>query len=66
MRNLVFHQGDEWGDNNACSLHCKGWDLECYAFASSRWHKAKSVIPGIYAIDNLALNAAEFFVSPIF
>ena len=62
---LVFHQGDERGDDNAHALLCECRHLECDALAAACWHEPQCVVSTRYALDDFALYAAEIVVAPV-
>ena len=62
---LVLHQGDEWRDDNAQTVHAQRRHLECDALAASCRHESQRVATSTNALDDFTLNAAEIIVAPI-
>ena len=65
MVHLIFHQGDEWGDDDTRTLLCEGRHLERDGLASTRGHQSQRVVSTADRLDDLALNTTEIIVAPI-
>ena len=63
--NLILHQGDEWGDDDADTLHGEGRHLECNGLAATGRHQSQSVVTGTYRLDDLTLDAPEIIIAPV-
>ena len=63
---LVLHQGNEWRDDNAQTVHAQRRHLECDALAASCRHESQRVATGTNAFDDFTLNAAEIRKAPVF
>ena len=66
MVHLVFHQGNQRGDDDACTLFGKGWHLEGDGLTATRGHQAQRVMSAADRFDDLTLNAAKIIVTPVF
>ena len=64
MLHLVFHQSNEWSDDDASALHHQGWCLKGDALATACGHKPQCVAPFQDAVHNVALNAAKVGIAP--
>jgi hypothetical protein len=56
---LVFHQGDQWGDDQAEPFHCQGRDLETNRFAATRRQKSQGILAIHDRLDDLFLQWPE-------
>ena len=65
MVHLVFHQGNQRGDNDACSLLGKCWYLKGDRLTTSRRHQPQRVMSTADRLDDLTLNTAKIIVTPI-
>ena len=63
---LVFHQGDERGDNQANAVFCEGRDLEGDGFTAPGREQGKGVFPIQHRLNDLFLDGPEGSISPIF
>ena len=63
---LVFHQGDERGYHDAYPFLCQGWHLECDRLATARRHKTEGIPSAGNAFNDIALNASEIGIPPVF
>ena len=63
--NLVFHQCNKRGDNNAQAITGKRRHLKRNALATSCRHESKSITPLDYAFDYIALDATEIVIPPV-
>ena len=64
MLHLVFHQSNEWSDDDASALHHQGRHLKRDALATACGHKPQGVAPFQDAVHNVALNAAKVGIAP--
>lgn len=62
---LVFHERDEWGDDDAYTLHCQCWNLERNRLSASRWHQSECVMTGTDTLDDVALYTPETVEAPV-
>ena len=54
---LVLHQGDQWRDDNGCSIHNQGWQLIAQALTTTCRHQHKRVVAVHQVPDNSHLFA---------
>ena len=62
---LVFHQGDEGGNDNTKSTLGESGHLECDRFATSGRHEPQCIFAFADTGDDLLLQVAEGVISPI-
>ena len=65
MLYLVFHQGDERGDDDTYTFLDQGRHLECDGFAATCRHKTEGIPSAGNAFNDIALNASEIRIPPI-
>jgi hypothetical protein len=58
-RDLVVHEGDQWGDDNGGAIPREGRHLVAHAFATAGRHEDKCVLPIDDGIDSLFLESPE-------
>ena len=63
---LVFHQGDQRGDDDGRAGHQQSRQLVRQGFSSSGRHDDKSVVTGHQALDNLLLLTFEGVKTEVF
>ncbi|GBQ30203.1 hypothetical protein AA19596_0129 [Acetobacter fabarum DSM 19596] len=56
---LIVHKRDEGGDNQPHAGPAQGWNLVTYAFAPTRGHEHKGILPLHGAFYSLRLQAPE-------
>ena len=62
---LVFHQGDEWRDDEAQPVHGQSRDLESERLAASGRHERERVTSGPDGADDVFLQRSEGIVAPV-
>ena len=65
LLHLVFHQRDEWRDDDAESFAHQCRHLETDALSTTRRHQRQRVTPTENALDDLALNATKRVIAPV-
>ena len=65
MLHLVFHQGDEGCDDDACTLHRHRRYLERDTLSTARRHQSECIMTASYTLDDLPLDTPEVGISPV-
>ena len=65
MLHLVFHQGDQWGDNDTGAFAAERWHLKGDGLSAACRHQSQCVVSTAYRLNDFPLDTAKVIVAPI-